>query len=30
LTFKAATIENLKHLNIVDPRLDPEQEGGED
>jgi hypothetical protein len=30
LTFKAATIENLKHLNIVDPRLDPDEEDGED
>ena len=30
LTFKAATLENLRHLNIADPRLDPEQEEDED
>jgi hypothetical protein len=30
LTFKEATIENLKHLNIADPRYDPQPEAGED
>lgn len=30
LRFKEATIENLKHLNIADPRYDPEPEDGED
>jgi len=32
LTFKDSTLENLRHLNIADPRLDPadaEDEGGE-
>jgi hypothetical protein len=30
LTFKAATLENLKHLNIADPRLDPADDADND
>jgi len=29
LTFKPATIENMKYLNIPDPRLDPEEPEGD-